>query len=305
MDDLKKFDLNLLIIFEAIYSSGNISHAAKRLGMSQPTLSNSLTRLRDMTSDQLFTRAGKGVEPTPKAINMIGSVRAALQLIQEGLSEGGDFDPMRDSRHFRIVLMDQVEPVLIPEMVRQIQNYKNITFEMLPIAQEPVVESLNDGSIDLALVPHFPEAKEIEQETIGQAKVMMMARKGHPEIDGKITLEQYQRLGHIALIPKLRAMTRMDEYLRHAGIKRHITYTTSKFWSFPYMISNTNLIGQVPGDFAIEAARYFPVQVLPMPFELPEQQMFQIWKSNRTTEPSLVWLRNQIETAYNKLPKTI
>ncbi|MBO6554652.1 MAG: LysR family transcriptional regulator [Roseitalea sp.] len=302
MDDLRGFDLNLLIVFEAVYTAGNVSHAAKRLGLSQPTLSNSLNRLRELLDDPLFVRSGQGVKPTAKAVSIIGPVREALQMIRSGVAQGDGFDPQIDRRHFRLVLLDQLEPVLMPPLVRQIQNHRNLTLEMLHIAYEPVIEGLNDGSLDLALAPHFPEAREVEQETVGHANVVMVARKDHPEIDETVTLEQFQRIGQIALIPKLRAMTRMDEFLRHAGIGRHIAYTSSKFWSFPHMIATTDLIAMLPGDFAREAARFYPLQLYPMPFDLPNQQVYMIWKANRTNEPSHRWLRDQIRQAYAALP---
>jgi DNA-binding transcriptional LysR family regulator len=298
MDELRNFDLNLLVVFEAVYTAGNVSHAAKQLNQSQPTISNSLSRLRGIVNDPLFVRRSNGVEPTPKAMSMIGPVRDALQIIRTGVSESGAFDPEQDKRHFRLVMLDQLEPVLLPEIVRAIQSKRNVTFEMLHIAYEPVLEGLNDGSLDLVLAPHFPDAKEIEQETIGQANTVVVARKGHPEINGKVTLEQYQRLGHMALIPKLRAMTRIDEFLRHAGITRHIAYTSSKFWAFPQMIANTDLIAQIPGDFAREAAKYYPLQICDLPFEMPNQEVYMIWKSNRSNETSHRWLREQIREAY-------
>ncbi|GAB5510075.1 MAG: LysR family transcriptional regulator [Hyphomicrobiales bacterium] len=298
MDDLRNFDLNLLIVFEAVYTAGNVSHAAKQLNQSQPTISNSLSRLRGIVDDPLFVRRSNGVEPTPKAISMIGPVREALQIIKTGVSEGEAFDPEHDTRHFRLVMLDQLEPILLPQVVRAIQSRRNVTFEMLHIAYEPVLEGLNDGSLDLVLAPHLPEAKEIEQETIGQADTVVVARKGHPEINGVVTLEQYQRLGHMALIPKLRAMTRIDEFLRHAGTTRHIAYTSSKFWAFPQMIANTDLIAQIPGDFAREAAKYYPLQICDLPFEMPNQEVYMIWKSNRSNETSHRWLRAQIREAY-------
>lgn len=301
MKDLRNFDLNLLIVFEAVYTASNISHAAKQLNQSQPTLSNSLARLREVLGDQLFVRKGKGVEPTAKAVSMIGPVREALQMIRSGVSEGVDFDPDEDRRHFRLVLLDQLEPILIPALVRKIQSRRAVTLEMLAIAYEPVIEGLNDGSLDLVLAPHFPDAKEVEQVTVGSANIVMVARKGHPEIEGEVSLEQFQRLGQIALIPKLRAMTRMDEFLRHAGITRHIAYTSSKFWSFPHMVANSDLIAILPGDFAKEVARYYPLQICEMPFEVPEQQIYMIWKTNRTNDSSHRWLRGEIRMAYQAL----
>ena len=253
------------------------------MGLTQPTISNALTRLREVVSDPLFVRKGKGVEPTPRAVTMIGPVRTALQLIQVGVNESESFNPDTSSRHFRLVLLDQLEPILMPPLVRQIQRHHGVTLEMLHIAYEPVVEGLNDGSLDLVLAPHFPEAKVVQQQPIGQADIVIVARQDHPEIDGELTLEQFERLGQMALIPKLRAMTRMDEYLRLKDIKRHITYTSSKFWAFPHMLATTDLIAMLPGDFARETARYFPLQIVPVPFDMPEQQIYMIWKKIGTT----------------------
>ena len=299
MDSLKGLDLNLLVVFEAVYTSENITHAAKSLGLTQPTISNALVRLREAVDDPLFVRKGKGVEPTPRAKSMIGPVRSALQLIQTGVSAGEEFDPTRNARHFRIVLLDQLEPILMPYLVRDIQTHSNVTLEVLPIAYEPMIEGLNDGSLDMVLAPHIPELKEAIQEVVGNASTVMVARQGHPEINGKLTLEQYQRLGHIALIPKLRTMTRVDEYLRQHQIERHIVYTSSKFWSFPHMIATTDLIAQLPGDFAREAAKFYPLQLLPMPFDFPEQQVYMIWKENRSNDAAHRWLRQQIAGAFN------
>ena len=249
-------------------------------------------------------RKGRGVEPTAKAVSMIGPVREALQMIRSGVSEGEAFDPEINHRHFRLVMLDQLEPVLFPRLVRNIQHKRNITFEMLHIAYEPVIEGLNDGSLDLVIAPHIPEAREVQQEEIGKAGAVMVARKGHPLIDGAVTLEQFQTLGQIALIPKLRAMTRMDEFLRMKGIKRHITYTLSKFWAFPHMLATNDLIALMPGDFARESAKFFPLQIMPVPFGLPEQEVYMLWKTNRTNDPSHRWLRDEIRSAYRSVTST-
>ena len=80
--NLKKLDLNLLVVFEAIYSAANISHAAKQLGMSQPTVSNALARLRVLMDDPLFVAKRRGVEASVKSRQMIGPVRQALGIIK-------------------------------------------------------------------------------------------------------------------------------------------------------------------------------------------------------------------------------
>lgn len=292
--NLRKIDLNLLVIFDAIYSAGNISHAAKSLGMSQPTISNALTRLRDTVGDPLFTRAGRGIEPTPKAIQMIGPVREALQMIQSGVSDSGSFDPATSKRHFRMVLLDQLEPMLMPPIIRKIQDFKTITLETLHVWKTPVIERLNDGSLDLLLSTYASDLGDFNCTSLGRAEVAMIARRGHPAIDGEVTLEQFRSLGHIALVQELRNLTRTDELLRAMGIDRHIAYTVTKFWSFPYLVAETDLIAMIPAEFARLAAKNYPIEVYPTPFEMPKQKVYMTWKKNRDNDPGHRWLREQI-----------
>ena len=302
MRELRNLDLNLLVMFEAVYTNGNITHAAKSLGVTQPTISNALVRMREQLDDQLFVRKGKGVEPTAKAIALIEPVREALQVIKNSISEDSDFDPEQTKTHFRIVMLDQLEPVLMPSIVKQIQKHRAITLEMLPIGSTDFVTGLKDETLDLVISPHFSQLNNPEFETavVGEADVVIIARKDHPEISGKVSLEQFQSIGQIALIPKLRTTTRVDEYLKQHDINRHIVYTSAKFWAFPHMVAKSELIGLVPRCFAREAARYYPLQICSVPFEFPEQQMYMIWKSSRSNEPALKWLRNQMLVLVNQ-----
>jgi len=300
MESLRTIDLNLLIVFEAVYSARNISHAASQMGMSQPTISNSLARLRDTLGDPLFVRSGRGVEPTAKAEQMIGPVREALRMITSGVTGDGEFDPTKTKRTFRMVLLDQLEPTLMPPVIRQIQDHHSVSLEILPVATTPVIEKLNDGTLDLVLSVYVNNLEEYDCEVIGRANVVVIARKNHPRINGSLTLDDFQSLGHISLIPQMRAMSRVDEMLQHLKIERHIAYTVTKFWSFPYIIAQTDLIALFPGDFAKVMARHLPLDLHPVPFELPEQQVYMTWKKNRSSDPGHRWLRDQIRQAYQQ-----
>ncbi|MEP5732411.1 MAG: LysR family transcriptional regulator [Sulfitobacter sp.] len=298
--DLRKLDLNLLVIFEAVYSAGNISKAAKLLNVSQPTISNALTRLRDAIGDPLFVRKGRGVAPTLRATSMIGPVRDALQMIQSGVSEEQSFDPATTARHFRIVVLDMLEPLLMPPVVRAVEKHRAVTLEMLPVLNFPIAEGLSDGSLDLVISTFDPQLEDIECRQVGAARIVVVARKGHPDIQGEVTREHLSNIGHLALVPKLRAMSRVDEALQFAQIKRHIVYTVTKFWSFPHTLATTDLIAMMPGDFAAQAARYYPLELYPTPFEFPEQKIYMIWKKSKDRDVGHAWLRQKIADAYNE-----
>ena len=300
MSVLKKLDLNLLIVFEAVYSAGNISHAAKSLGMSQPTISNALSRLRDSLEDPLFVRAGRGVTPTPKAVQMIAPVREALQMIEGGVSPGDQFDPTASNRHFRMVVMDGVEPIIMPHLIRQVQAYKSVTFENLAISNTPMSDGLNDGSLDLVIANFLADAQDTHCEPLGSPHLSIVARNNHPAIEGEFTLKHFQSLGHIALTPRMRALSRMEEGLRTLNIGRHVVYSVNKFWSFPHVLMTTDLVAILPTAFARVISRNYPLALYDLPFTYPEELIYMTWKTSRTNDPGHRWLREEIVAALTR-----
>lgn len=300
MTDLRNLDLNLLIIFEAIYSSGNISHASKSLNVSRPTISNALTRLRDTLDDQLFVRAGQGIEPTPKAKQIIVPVREALQILQSGVGRTDEFHPDSTVRHFRIIMLDQLEAHLMPSVIKQIQDYKSVTLEALHIGNTSVIDGLMDDSVDLVLSIYVPEIDELNRQEIGKVDLAVIARKEHPKINGAVTLDQFKTLNHVGLPTRLRSLAKVDEELRHMGIERHFVYTISKFWSFPFIVENTDLIAMVPEDFARIAVKSFNIEMYPLPFKVTSQRLYMTWKKSRENDPGLKWLRERVLNAHEE-----
>ncbi|WP_440959188.1 LysR family transcriptional regulator [Oceanicaulis sp. LC35] len=297
MANLKNLDLNLLVVFEAVYSCANISQAARRLGMSQPTISNALRRLRESLDDPLFVRAGRGVEPTTRAVQMIGPVRDALQLIQNGVAPEEHFDPASTSRHFRIVVLDAMEPIVMPHVIRQIQKFKTVSIENLGILNTPMNEGLNDGSLDLVISGFMLDSRETQCEALAPVHLSMVARKDHPDIEGEFTLDHFRKLGHVALLPQVRALSRLDEALRRFDIQRHVAYSVSKFWSFPHILMTTDLVAIMPTAFARAISRNYPLAIYDLPFDYPEERIYMTWKSSHTNDPAHKWLRAEIAVA--------
>ncbi|WP_293720445.1 LysR family transcriptional regulator [Stappia sp.] len=306
-NNVRNLDLNLLVVFEAIYSAGNISSAARTLGVSQPTISNSLARLRESLGDPLFVRAGRGVQPTPKSVQLIEPVRKAMALINDGIADSRSFDQDTDTRHFRIALADMLEPVVMPALVRKLQHNRTVTIEALPIYDKRTpAQRLNDGSLDIVIGPYLADTSDAACQALGVPQTVVAVRKGHPEIQGKLTLEDYERAGHVAVSPEMRANLLVDEVIRRHQIKRHIAYAVTKFWSFPHIIATTDLIGLMPIEFAVEIARIYPIDLYRLPFDMPSAQAYYMtWKNSLSADPSHVWLRAGIEDAFQEIREGI
>ena len=149
--NIRDLDLNLLFVFEAVYTTGNISKAARQLGLSQPAVSNALTRLRKQLDDQLFVREGNGVVPTARAESIIEPVRTALGTIQTGLGPVESFDPLKSKKHFRLIVADPLEPIILPELLKITEQNDQLTYELLPPQSVNIEEALLQNRIDLAI----------------------------------------------------------------------------------------------------------------------------------------------------------
>lgn len=295
--NLKKLDLNLLVVFEAIYAAANISHAAKQLGMSQPTVSNALARLRVLMGDPLFTAKRRGVEATVKARQMIGPVREALGIIRGQLSTG-DIDLATYQRQFRVLLADPTEPIVMPPVLRLIaEQAPGISIESCMLADPDFAAQLRDGTVDLACFSFPFSAPDIVTMPICGVDVVAIARRGHREIGDRLDLATYTRLGHVALVPELRAMMHIEKDMAAHQGPRRIVCMVNKLWSIAPLVERSDLIGLLPRWFAAQIADNFNVAVHEVPVRIAEQYIYMIWHAKNEDDPGHRWLREAMLAA--------
>ncbi|WP_313294800.1 LysR family transcriptional regulator, partial [Pseudomonas sp.] len=120
--NIATFDLNLLRVLDMLLREQNVSRAAERLALTQPTVSNALARLRDLLDDPLLVRVGRRMRPTPRALALEGPIRAALQQIEQTLGAGDSFDPGLSHRQLRIALTDFAEQLCMPKLLATLQS---------------------------------------------------------------------------------------------------------------------------------------------------------------------------------------
>jgi len=290
--NLKNLDLNLLVVFEAIYTAGNISHAANQLAMSQPAVSNALARLRDLVGDPLFARAKRGVEPTSKAQEMIGPVRDALGLIKRQLDGGGDIDLATFKRRFRILMIDALEPILVPPVIKIITDQApGIQIESLSGYRVDFVDAIKSGTLDLAFFVYPVNEPDIVVVPICTVDVVFVARRGHPKIGKRLDAESFQSLRQIALVPEMRTMNNVDRDLAAHQMPRNIAYMVNRFWSMPALIERSDLIGPMPRRFAEEISKNFDIVIHEAPVAMAEQYLYMVWHAKNNTDAGHRWLR--------------
>jgi DNA-binding transcriptional LysR family regulator len=120
--NLSKVDLNLFIVFDAIYTEANLTRAGQIVGITQPAVSNALARLRETFNDPLFVRTAQGMVPTPMAQNIIGPVRNALSLLRVSVQESRIFNPLQANKNYRISMTDLTEAVILPLLFQRLRR---------------------------------------------------------------------------------------------------------------------------------------------------------------------------------------
>ncbi|MHB8822570.1 MAG: LysR family transcriptional regulator, partial [Pseudomonadaceae bacterium] len=120
-NDLRRVDLNLLVVFETLMHERSVTRAAEKLFLGQPAISAALARLRTLFDDPLFVRTGRSMEPTARAQEIARLLSPALDSISTAVSRASSFDPATSSQVFRIGLTDEVEFALLPPLLRRLR----------------------------------------------------------------------------------------------------------------------------------------------------------------------------------------
>jgi len=302
--NLQSFDLNLLLAFESLMIERNVTRAAKRIGLSQPAMSNALSRLRRTFDDPLLVRTPEGMSPTAAAHSLIVPVRAALAQLRAALEEKPAFDPTASKRTFHLSASDHVEITLIAQLVTMLlANATRVSLRLTrprALFQPPAAQALAD-SVDLA-IGFFPDVTaldtSIHSEVLWEENSVVFARSGHPRIRGKLSLRQFAAENHAAVFYKTEGQGFIDSLLEQKGLTRRAAVIVPHFATIPFIVAASDLIATVPERTANLFARQLKLQVLPVPVAIPPFRMTMLWHERMESDLAHAWLRGLIvETA--------
>ena len=297
--NLRNVDLNLLIVFDAVYAAGNISHAARQLALSQPAVSNAMTRLREHFDDPLFVREGRGVKPTNRSQQMIEPVREALRLTRQQFDGDRSIDLATYKRVFRIVIVDPLEPILMPPLLREISTHAPlVTIESRPPWNTKVADDIISGTLDLACYTFPLSAPGLVFKTICAADYVVVARRGHPKIGETLDVTTFMALDQVALINELRGHSNIDRDITTRAGNRRIAYMVNKVWSIPAIVGGTDLVAVMPRRFAALMAPAFNLELHESPVPISEQHFHLIWHEKNNDDPGHTWLRETLMSEF-------
>ncbi|MGL4408375.1 MAG: LysR family transcriptional regulator [Zoogloea sp.] len=288
-------DLNLLLVFETILAERNISRAAERLDLAQPTVSNALNRLRRLTGDQLFVRTSKGMAPTPHAERIAQPLHQALAMLRNTLQAPRVFDPATANRSFTLYLTDLGEAFFLPRLLARLRVLApGIRLVTLPMPDRNPQAALESGEVDIA-IGNLPDLTTgFYQQRIFREHYICISRPDHPLLQGRMTSERFSQAFHAVVMPHGTGHGIVEQSLIHQGLQERIMLRLQNFLVLPAIVTTSDLLAIVPNSVAAQLSAIYPLATFPPPIALPRFDVKQCWHERFHTDAGNQWLRKQI-----------
>lgn len=303
MFELKRLDLNLLVILDALHEYRSLTRVAERLKLSQPTVSSGLRKLRVALNDELFIRMDGEMRPTERALQLRDPVKKILETIEAEVLAPIGFDPRTYTGTFTLSTSDVGEIVILPNIIRRL-NAHSPGSAIRNVVREPhaLADEMAEGNIDLAF-GYFPDlhSAALMQRAIFEVEYACIVRSGHPHIKKALSLRQYRDTDHLMMVSEIRRQENLDRALRDHGVTRNIKLTISHYMNAAPTIASSDLIATVPRPIAEHFARLYPISIFATPFPVPKLEIRLFWHRRFQNSPKVSWLRTQITGANWKM----
>lgn len=290
---LSRFDLNLLVVFEAMMEERSVSRAADRLALSQPAVSHALGRLRNLIGDPLFVRTPAGMEPTARARQLATPVRRALEDIAHAL-EPEEFVPATAERVFRVAFNNHAALVLAPAIVRVCEEEApGIRLEIRPSGTLPVEELLDRGDLDFAIMARPLDRQRFASRVLMEDSFQLVMREGHPARGGIDTLEAFAALARVEVSSSGEDMAFVERVLEDAGLPSRTTGAVPYLALLP-LLRATDHVAIVRGQIANVMIQAGGFVALPLPFNSRRVASVLSWHQRHSGHAAFAWLEGRI-----------
>ena len=301
---LKQADFALLPALEALLEEANITRAATRLGISQPSLSAKLTQLRELLGDQLLVSAGngRGMVLTPGARVLRGQVDQAMRSARAALSSSISFDPLTSDATFRIVGNDNAAALALTSLLAEVaaNGARGLRIALLRPDGRSLAERLESGDADLAVAMDEPPAgtNHLHRRPILKDGFATAQRKGHPRGSGPLDLDAFCAAGHLMVATQQSSFSgTVDDALRRLGRKRRVTLSIHAYALAPLIVAETDLLTTLPRRLLERFSDR--LDLFEPPLELGTFTLVALWHERTHDHPASRWVRDRIFAAGN------
>src|SRR5262245_49897168 len=296
--NLAAFDLNLLLVFEALMAERNVTRAGERIGLSQPAVSAALSRLRGIFDDELFVRRGGEMVPTPRALGLAEPVADALRRVEFALGSKALFDAATAWRSFAVRGVDYVSYMLVaPLMARLAQAAPGIVVRCFDAQTGSVPQLLEEGKIDFAVEVMHELDDPIRSQFLLRERYVVIVGADHPDLEAAgadvgsevFDIDLYCRLPHVLHSFVGGTSGNVDAALAAVNRKRHVALSMPHFFSIARAVADSRLIATFPERLARHIAPTFGLRIYQPPVELAPITLAVIWHRRNDGDAGHAW----------------
>jgi len=297
--NLNTIDLNLLLVFQAIYNTRSVTLAGERLGLTQSAVSNALKRTRQRFDDPLFVRTIEGMVPTPLAQRLIGPIEEGLSHITQAIDRGRTFDPATSNRTFRIAINDIGQLVMMPRLLAQARAIApGVRFETVDVSISEARQRMLHGPLDIAIGSWEPMGQAFYQQRLfDETFVVLMSRSNLLARRQQLDLDEYLAADHIVYRPNGATDTELQRTLNRAGAldQRRVVLTAAHSLGLSSIVAGSDLLLTAPKRLGETMAASIPeLAILPAPFEVMPFEIRQQWHERFHQDSGNRWLRELV-----------
>jgi DNA-binding transcriptional LysR family regulator len=295
-------DLNLVLVFEAVWRLRHISRAAAELGVSQPTISNALRRLRSQMQDALFIRGGRTMVPTPLAERLAPYWSSGIVSIRRGSAERLGFAPVRDRRLFSLLMTDIAEAIILPQLLEACRvTAPNISFRTTQLNVEQTAAALRSGEVDLA-IGFLPSLRSgVKQQHLFDSDYVVIARKDHPATTkGRLSRASFLASRHAIAEAAGTGHIVVEQVLKRLGRANQIGTRVPHFLALPMIVGASDLLATVPRPLALLMLKTAPIALYEHPIRFSKLAIRQFWHERFDADPGIRWLRQTLRNSVQK-----
>lgn len=293
--DLRRYDLNLLVVLEALLEEGSVTAAAGRLKLSQSAVSAALERLRAMFSDPLLVRVGNRMQPTPVALKLQGPLKTALASVSLTLALPRRFDPAAARLTVRLGVSDYLGLLVLPRLYGVLaREAPGMTLEVITKPAEEAVTRLVAGDSDLAAVVDPPEGRDLFNEPLVDETFECVMRSRHPLARGPLTLARLLAHPHVHVTAHGDSAAVVDRALAARGQRRQVPVKVSGFATGFALLAESDLVAVLPARIARAQAPRFGLVTRKPPLALPGYTLSIVWHQRTAHDAAHVWLRERL-----------
>lgn len=296
MSQPTSIDLNLFRVFEVIYRTGGLTTAATELHITQPAVSNALSRLRENFDDPLFVRQGRRVVPTPLAHQLAQEISNAVQVLHDSVLKGQDFDPKTSTRRFLIGMRDPFEIALMPTLMAEIQRQAPLLkVHSNYFVRDQMSRLLSAGDLSLVIDISLPTGNDILKCPLVEDVFCVAMRQGHPLSLQPLTLDRYLAARHITVSNSSSGQSLEKFILSSQGINRVIAMQTQHYFAACQIVAESDLILTLSKAVGHWSSQFFPLTIMELPLKLPAIKVAMYWHKSADSDPGHKWLRLHVE----------